>query len=120
MRISDWSSDVCSSDLGDENSHHDHDARLNAVIVSPSVPERQEEVSRSLAGAEGGRRTVAQLQDRFGIAVRKVGWHQRRRRGRSEEHTSELQSLMRLSSAVFFLNKKTDTNSSLTSEAALW
>src|SRR3546814_6248963 len=102
MRISDWSSDVCSSDLGDENSHHDHDARLNAVIVSPSVPERQEEVPRSLAGAEGGRRTVAQLQDRFGIAVRKVGWHQRRR---SEEQTSELQSIMRIDDAVFCFKK---------------
>src|SRR3546814_2498113 len=32
---------------------------------------------------------------------------------RSEEHTSELQSLMRISYAVFFLNKKNSTNSNL-------
>src|SRR3546814_2446685 len=33
----------------------------------------------------------------------------RRNRGRSEEHTSELQSLMRISYAVFCLKKKTKT-----------
>src|SRR3546814_2555950 len=32
--------------------------------------------------------------------------------GRSEEHTSELQSLMRISYAVFCLKKKTQTNNS--------
>src|SRR3546814_5958142 len=32
--------------------------------------------------------------------------HRRRQRRRSEEHTSELQSLMRISYAVFCLNKK--------------
>src|SRR3546814_3003652 len=40
-------------------------------------------------------------------------WHERRRRElttlRSEEHTSELQSLMRISYAVFCLNKKNTT-----------
>src|SRR3546814_4925915 len=36
--------------------------------------------------------------------------HQRRRVARSEEHTSELQSLMRISYAVFCLKKKKDTN----------
>src|SRR3546814_5153722 len=35
-------------------------------------------------------------------------------RGRSEEHTSELQSLMRISYAVFCLKKKTTDNNILT------
>src|SRR3546814_7807079 len=39
------------------------------------------------------------------IVVRKLPFHQAWRR-RSEEHTSELQSLMRISSAVFCLKKK--------------
>src|SRR3546814_19995112 len=37
------------------------------------------------------------------------GWGGRRRAGRSEEHTSELQSLMRISYAVFCLKKKKTT-----------
>src|SRR3546814_8298601 len=41
---------------------------------------------------------------RTGIARSLTDW--RRRGGRSEEHTSELQSLMRISYAVFCLNKK--------------
>src|SRR3546814_3784801 len=35
-------------------------------------------------------------------------WHEGRRVDRSEEHTSELQSLMRISYAVFCLKKKTE------------
>src|SRR3546814_1124260 len=38
---------------------------------------------------------------------RQIGW--RRRQSRSEEHTSELPSLMRISYAVFCLKKKTQT-----------
>src|SRR3546814_2515687 len=53
-----------------------------------------------LAGAEAVARIVAML---FGIAIGKRGKTERARR--SEEHTSELQSLMRISYAVFCLKK---------------
>src|SRR3546814_5456775 len=43
------------------------------------------------------------------LGARATGRRQRRGRGRSEEHTSELQSLMRTSYAVFGLKKKTST-----------
>src|SRR3546814_8725683 len=61
------------------------------------------------------------LVDRGAVAVPFERWHRRRtrdfgsraiqRRGRSEEHTSELQSLMRISYAVFCLNKKKQNSS---------
>src|SRR3546814_4617174 len=50
------------------------------------------------------------LADREGHDRQNVGFHPRRRHLlRSEEHTSELQSLMRISYAVFCLKKKTIT-----------
>src|SRR3546814_4614820 len=94
MRISDWSSDVCSSDL-------------YCGLADPAQP-----VRRSLRGAKhraagiarglspGGKRS-AQRTKREGI-----GNGRSRKKVRSEEHTSELQSLMRISYAVFCLKKK--------------
>src|SRR3546814_2896726 len=75
MRISDWSSDVCSSDLGAWT------RRTDGV---------------RLLGALG-------FENAYAFAMR---GDDARARGRSEEHTSELQSLMRISYAVFCLNKK--------------
>src|SRR3546814_5853206 len=45
--------------------------------------------------------------------TRPCGRSQKRWSGRSEEHTSELQSLMRISYAVFCLKKKSKTNNKL-------
>src|SRR3546814_3049145 len=128
MRISDWSSDVCSSDLG---------------LILDEVVERPASVS-DLGGAVlalgrgqlgsvdlpvGGRHTLCQQRrpgggavviasagarrrrrpcDRQGESGRMVRRYPARPRGadRSEEHTSELQSLMRISYAVFCLTKK--------------
>src|SRR3546814_1983028 len=97
MRISDWSSDVCSSDLlGGYVQGHD----LVEVVVL------------ALADLAGGHRrgtadrAIEQLHLRLhhGLAAGLL------RLGelafRSEEHTSELQSLMRISYAVFCLYKK--------------
>src|SRR3546814_10820204 len=120
MRISDWSSDVCSSDL-------------------PHAPERyglEPEQSVEVCRPEGERRYLARLifpsgehpafertgnvgprtplpldmspaeQERLladNMAMKPLS------EGRSEEHTSELQSLMRLSYAVFCLTKKKNT-----------
>src|SRR3546814_5367982 len=97
MRISDWSSDVCSSDLGlpasyRQGTHHLH---LGGAPGRGAEPLR-----RGLNGvttmAENLRRAAA---ERCFVA-----------RERSEEHTSELQSLMRISYAVFCLKKKIMTS----------
>src|SRR3546814_5058811 len=102
MRISDWSSDVCSSDL----------ARLDLDVeaVVEQVLERE-----YLAGAQQ-RDAEADVQARGDLlADAEHAAAQGARLGhagvveadlRSEEHTSELQSLMRISYAVFCLKKK--------------
>src|SRR3546814_3370742 len=134
MRISDWSSDVCSSDLDDRVSGEE-----------PAAARRWPEVS----GAVGGRLGVPAVRHGLDLfAVRQPRFLRSRRlfrsgrqpdrdarwcdagdrawlqavagavpsvdagrlrgcAGRSEEHTSELQSLMRSSYAVFCLKKKT-------------
>src|SRR3546814_8153700 len=110
MRISDWSSDVCSSDLtasfavrslatGDTPSSEapSRAGRLrfrksNNAMSSPSV------LGHEVGGGDLARSELA-LGDRHGQGAR---WSDHR----SEEHTSELQSLMRISYAVFCLKKK--------------
>src|SRR3546814_3333011 len=62
---------------------------------------------RACTGGDGGR---SRRQDRRSLYVLIV-LIDRRGRGRSEEHTSELQSLMRTSYAVFCLKKKIDQQS---------
>src|SRR3546814_1576568 len=106
VRISDWSSDVCSSDLG-VGVQVEQGVGL-AVEVEHDHPAVDARVARQRQ--HGGR-----AQARGGIALRNMQ-HRRHRDGveqggdvaRSEEHTSELQSLMRISYAVFCL-KKTKT-----------
>src|SRR3546814_2902798 len=66
-----------------------------------------------LPARDGGRRAHLRLLAREPETVRQGGARHHRRRGqavavRSEEHTSELQSLMRISYAVFCLQKKTE------------
>src|SRR3546814_3055348 len=92
MRISDWSSDVCSSDLGG----------LAATLAGhvPQAGECLEHVSGwTLEVIEADPRRVARL--RLHPPARQAEEEER-----SEEHTSELQSLMRISYAVFCLKKK--------------
>src|SRR3546814_4908373 len=91
MRISDWSSDVCSSDLGS--------AALRARLIARRRT-RRESVSPRRSGR--GRSRACAAARRYGRPRR----NSRRRGIRSEEHTSELQSLMRISYAVFCLKKK--------------
>src|SRR3546814_6244662 len=124
MRISDWSSDVCSSDLF---------GALELCVFPTGRPLRrsgQQGVDQSSVLAGGmphqavdslpywlaffawvgqqryvlWKEQVARLSGAMG-AVLGVGRHACRL-GRSEEHTSELQSLMRISYAVFCLKKK--------------
>src|SRR3546814_9132486 len=73
---------------------------------------------RSDRRTPGSARSTARANDRLlprkrrnhgqARATAELPGHRRAQRGRSEEHTSELQSLMRISYAVFCLKKKTD------------
>src|SRR3546814_2934596 len=93
MRISDWSSDVCSSDLWL------FDAMMEAHVPCAPVRTLDEVVNDPNMHARG----ALEWQDhpQFGRIV-----VQQSPLRRSEEHTSELQSLMRISYAVFCLKKK--------------
>src|SRR3546814_7907911 len=100
MRISDWSSDVCSSDLlftfigaTTENPSFEVNSALLSrarvyVLQSLALEELQLLIERAIA-----------ILNQDGDPLQ-----------RSEEHTSELQSLMRISYAVFCLKKKKDKN----------
>src|SRR3546814_6129282 len=135
MRISDWSSDVCSSDLDlaggatvgagplarqvlhAGNERRDANAAADPDLVRAVVVEREAAVGpldlqrlpdgEPVAQSAG---VVAQLADAEGDdwirGVPTGGDGVGVRAFRSEEHTSELQSLMRISYAVFCLKKK--------------
>src|SRR3546814_7749905 len=105
MRISDWSSDVCSSDLPETGAryscptHRLQRPRARSVRSDPSIPLR---CLRGTGGAVEGVADRGGHPDRTATSVH-AGDGQIER---SEEHTSELQSLMRNSYAVFCLQKK--------------
>src|SRR3546814_6576980 len=113
LRISDWSSDVCSSDLlfGDLSALYDGDGKAdNAAMIRARLSADGELMQRILA-SEGYYDAV--VDTRIDRGPREEGQERRRRSTtavidvkRSEEHTSELQSLMRISYAVFCLKKK--------------
>src|SRR3546814_9814177 len=104
MRISDWSSDVCSSDLiivtaqRREQNVRDVPMSIDVLGGEKLVNQGIEDVQRLaeslpslVVGGQGG--TFGGVN----LTIRGVG--------RSEEHTSELQSLMRTSYAVFCMKK---------------
>src|SRR3546814_1717021 len=121
MRISDWSSDVCSADLephhrphlpgnASAGGHRDLPRRhrrgylwRDLAAEGPELPDRELRVGhrhRRLPRARlhprhQGQEALHRPQDQFDPGLT-----------RSEEHTSELPSLMRISYAVFCLNKK--------------
>src|SRR3546814_2263070 len=129
MRISDWSSDVCSSDLNrriagtrgegrpragsrarpatrrsarHENRGNDRRAhRIDAPCARMCGNEK-----RSLPDTERLRSQVKPYSIKAKARAIKATVNRKNRRMRSEEHTSELQSLMRISYAVFCLKKK--------------
>src|SRR3546814_9128766 len=117
MRISDWSSDVCSSDLirpvGAEQGWQ-RPGNPHRFAASLYRPLRQLTRQRGQGLAFCGETRFANMKRHHGIAV--AGDHVGaagnvgRMHGRSEEHTSELQSLMRISYAVFCLKKKKKHN----------
>src|SRR3546814_4599196 len=109
MRISDWSSDVCSSDLNDIEKAEPSATRAEAcatliLLVAPMMPHLAEE---AWAGLPDARRTTDLVADAAWPAVNPALLADDEVTiVRSEEHTSELQSLMRSSYAVFCLKKK--------------
>src|SRR3546814_5500642 len=151
MRISDWSSDVCSSDLGNQlcggNAHadakHAMPGRQPCVTVSRRAADDRHVVDADRSPAEPF--LALHRPDRFVQVLRRAAFErvepapveravvagefhraaepvaavpgrhadaalvQHQRPLRSEEHTSELQSLMRISYAVFCLKKKQNT-----------
>src|SRR3546814_5335569 len=122
MRISDWSSDVCSSDLVrrlqttcESSSNKPRDDSAVAASgnrrhpVALAVLTCQALVLQGLGDEDGELQRLLGVEP--GVAVGVVAVAQRLvadRLGaaRSEEHTSELQSLMRISYSVFCLTKK--------------
>src|SRR3546814_3085076 len=125
MRISDWSSDVCSSDLPPRNRLSSFRPRpafargggfcavpmqrlpspppppnLGPKCTSATMRAREQTGQNSHAANGSAIRATAAAQGSGGDG---------RKQGRSEEHTSELQSLMRISYAVFCLKKKNNT-----------
>src|SRR3546814_3021270 len=138
MRISDWSSDVCSSDLEDLPSQDELAAAANAAAAramaeaKADTPESRNYVNVergfSITFPEGWQKDAASsnadgvvYQDPGAGADVRIFWQKKEgdqtlqqivetvsegSEGRSEEHTSELQSLMRISYAVFCLTKK--------------
>src|SRR3546814_7565135 len=136
MRISDWSSDVCSSDLiarkmrrtNDESYtipenqflawRRSGDARYKAIgeqflmddsFFDPLAADQNvlpglHAYSHVNALCSGVQAYLSLGDEKYLTAVTNAF------RMRSEEHTSELQSLMRISYAVFCLKKKTTTN----------
>src|SRR3546814_1612567 len=68
------------------------------------------DLHRSANMVGGRRRSSGARADRHPPSLNAGQFHRPFPDGRSEEHTSELQSLMRISYAVFCLKKKTNTN----------
>src|SRR3546814_6016712 len=117
MRISDWSSDVCSSDLLYLHlaAQLDHAVcwdleKLHRAFGTPAHPREQPFAPQRHPGLVGRSEQFLPPEEEAG------GYHVERpanaiersqftRNVRSEEHTSELQSLMRISYAVFCLKK---------------
>src|SRR3546814_8132903 len=117
LRISDWISDVCSSDLS---------AIAQPQLcchITQTTPASHALIRENLHRAplysgqieSVGPRYCPSIEDKV-VRFADRSQHQifLEPEGRSEEHTSELQSLMRISYAVFCLKKKTNTHKALT------
>src|SRR3546814_10808015 len=126
MRISDWSSDVCSSDLLHSVAqlpfHAQASSRRGCMVTRMDYIVLQYIYSdwRSWVMARNGRLTIGDLSRRTGTKVQTIRYYEQigllpepeRSSGnqrlyspahRSDEHTTELQSLMRLSYTAFCL-----------------
>src|SRR3546814_8629223 len=123
MRISDWSSDVCSSDLFDcKSSAASISSSIWLIALSPAFAiwvwrSRNRSVAavrdRNVNDCVMARLKSTESSDSNWRGVVDDGYSRMPKMPpRSEEHTSELQSLMRISYAVFCLKKKNNTPNS--------
>src|SRR3546814_1194010 len=130
MRISDWSSDVCSSDLKLRRITMNTQAtetEIQALIETYRQAVMEKNVEKVMALYDDNIVSfdaIQALQFKGKVAYRahwqacmemcpgphKFDFHQVEITSRSEEHTSELQSLKRNSYSVFILKKKKHTN----------
>src|SRR3546814_5995918 len=121
MRISDWSSDVCSSDLSDfqaigtdrwsrnrgkrriRSEFRSDPIRSKLALGAPGIFHPEPEISQTAPIRRAGHRAVSPImrQSRLPAPCSHIA-----RQSRSEENTSELQSPMRISYAGFRLKKK--------------
>src|SRR3546814_3923284 len=113
MRISDWSSDVCSSDLPERQAFETRrtvvvagqcevgdlsvDVHAGHLVLCIDKTRHRKQAGRQAGNPFGLHTCILRFVQSFGVG---------QNLGRSEEHTSELQSLMRISYAVFCLKKK--------------
>src|SRR3546814_7445744 len=105
MRISDWSSDVCSSDLEPPIQAIQRKPELGGIMPPESVDFLLADFGR-FRQVEPAMYPIAPVGVEAPADLPEFGHGERGHDGRSEEHTSELQSLMRISYAVFCLKKK--------------
>src|SRR3546814_7856253 len=118
MRISDWSSDVCSSDLHLDDLRKDA-RRARAIAFGEHVLahfDERRDLDRAGARFALDRQLREQLVENrlqlaFGARIGQIGDRLalKDRIERSEEHTSELQSLITIPNAGFCLQKKNNT-----------
>src|SRR3546814_6141518 len=108
MRISDWSSDVCSSDLAALKARHVIDTKAPAHSRHPGHDRRNRRPLRSCGRRVRAGAAALRLSAGAGAGVR--GDQRVLALARSEDHTSELQSLMRISYAVFCLKTTSNHN----------
>src|SRR3546814_6851569 len=115
MRISDWSSDVCSSDL-----QWCAVRRLptSVLLIAAAQAQPRHRLCRIAPGWPVANRGISYnrrlLAAPDAITTRETSCATSKHR--SEEHTSELQSLMRISYAVFCLKKKKQKNNNTDSQ----
>src|SRR3546814_8235131 len=131
MRISDWSSDVCSSDLPHPGVGRRRGAGDGLVSLTADPGARWTDTGGAgqvgqgwrrsrLSRPSGPRRLCLRFEGRCfrghdpAWSFSPVSGEGAAITGRSEEHTSELQSLLRISYAVFCLKKKTTNHNSIT------
>src|SRR3546814_1425135 len=111
MRISDWSSDVCSSDLSTPAAVKADKAFLTVPTETPKSSAIEVSLGNTSPAFHRPPSIASEIFRRmtscsFRLSVSGMRENEGGLIGRSEEHTSELQSLMRISYAVFCLKKK--------------
>src|SRR3546814_6915419 len=116
MRISGWSSDVCSSDLRGDGLALQMAATLGKSLIfqlyhrgagffeAAHRAHHIQRIAETGVAVHDNRQLYPVGYARQGLLDFRVGG--KAHIGRSEEHTSELQSIMRISYAVFCLKKK--------------